>query len=253
MRLDKFLCDMGVGSRSEIKKFIKSGRVRVGDVPAKDGGMQIGESDPVYFDGVKIEYETKTYLMLYKPAGVITATDDNRQKTVMDIIYSGEGFVTADRENPDVLEEAETPLLRRDLFPVGRLDIDTEGLLLITNDGDLSHKLLSPKHHVDKVYYAEVDGPLDDTTVERFAEGIDLGDFTSQPAGLKILSSGAGRSTAEVTITEGKFHQVKRMFSACGAEVTYLKRLSMGELTLDERLKPGQFRRLTEEEIGKLK
>ncbi len=252
MRLDKYLCDMGVGSRSEIKKYIKAGRVCVGGVPAKDAGMQIKNTDPVFFDGKAIGYEEKTYLMLYKPAGVITATDDNRQKTVMDIIYSGEGFVTEDNENPDNLNEADPPPIRRDLFPVGRLDIDTEGLLLITNDGDLSHKLLSPKHHVDKVYYAEVDSIVDETTIKRFEEGIDLGDFTSQPAGLKILSSGAEGSTVEVTVTEGKFHQVKRMFSACGAEVTYLKRLSMGELSLDERLKPGQFKRLTEEEIGRL-
>ena len=245
MRLDKFLCDMGIGSRSEIKKYIKAGRVRVGDGPAKDAGLQISGTDPVFFDGIKIEYEDKTYLMLYKPAGYITATEDPRQKTVMDIIYSGEGFVTSDPEN-------EAGMFRRDLFPVGRLDIDTEGLLLVTNDGDLSHKLLSPKHHVDKVYYAEVDGPLDEAAVKRFAEGMDLGDFTSQPAVLKIVSSGADRSAAEVTITEGKFHQVKRMFSACGTEVTYLKRLSMGSLTLDEGLKPGEFRRLMAEEIREL-
>ena len=265
MRLDKYLCDMGLGTRSEIKKHIRSGRVRVGDIPAKDAGMQLDGTEPVFFDGEKIDYEEKTYLMLNKPAGVITATEDTVQKTVMDIIYSGEGYmVPSDRSDiytaapvdpdtgSDPLISADCPVFRKDMFPVGRLDIDTEGLLLITNDGDLSHRLLSPKHHVDKTYYARLDGAVDETTVKAFEAGLDLGDFTSLPAKLKILSSADNASEALVTVTEGKFHQVKRMFSACGVEVTYLKRLTMGSLKLDDALEPGCFRRLKEEEVADL-
>ena len=251
MRLDKYLCDMGIGSRSEIKKYIKAGRIRVGDAPAKDAGMQLNGREPVFFDGERIEYEEKTYLMLHKPEGVITATEDGRQRTVMDLIYSGEGYMVTDEQGKELIP-SEPPLFRKDLFPVGRLDIDTEGLLLITNDGDLSHRLLSPKHHVEKTYLAHVDGLIDDTTVRAFEDGIDLGDFVSLPAGLSVLSASKDGSEALVTITEGKFHQVKRMFSACGVEVTYLKRLSMGTLKLDEGLEVGCFRRLSAEEIGSL-
>ena len=169
--------------------------------------------------------------MLYKPAGVISATKDDRDKTVLDLI---------------------TDKKRNDLFPVGRLDKDTEGLLLITNDGELAHRLLSPKKHVDKVYYAKVQGKVDESDVKAFADGVDIGDDTpTKSADLRILKS-EEESEIELTITEGRFHQVKRMFHAVGKEVIYLKRLSMGSLDLDKTLTKGEYRSLTEEEIKKL-
>ena len=169
--------------------------------------------------------------MLYKPAGVISATKDDRDKTVLDLI---------------------TDKKRNDLFPVGRLDKDTEGLLLITNDGELAHRLLSPKKHVDKVYYAKVQGKVDESDVKAFADGVDIGDDTpTKSADLRILKS-EEESEIELTITEGRFHQVKRMFHAVGKEVIYLKRLSMGSLVLDKTLTKGEYRSLTEEEIKKL-
>lgn len=169
--------------------------------------------------------------MLHKPAGVISATKDDRDKTVLDLI---------------------TDKKRNDLFPVGRLDKDTEGLLLITNDGELAHRLLSPKKHVDKVYYAKVQGKVDESDVKAFADGVDIGDDTPvKNADLRILKSGE-ESEIELTITEGRFHQVKRMFHAVGKEVIYLKRLSMGSLALDKTLTKGEYRSLTEEEIKKL-
>ena len=169
--------------------------------------------------------------MLHKPAVVISATKDDRDKTVLDLI---------------------TDKKRNDLFPVGRLDKDTEGLLLITNDGELAHRLLSPKKHVDKVYYAKVQGKVDESDVKAFADGVDIGDDTlAKSADLRILKS-EEESEIELTITEGRFHQVKRMFHAVGKEVIYLKRLSMGSLALDKTLTKGEYRSLTEEEIKKL-
>ena len=209
MRLDKYLTNQGIGSRSQV----------------------IDENnDIVSLDGVNLEYNKFYYYMLNKPPGVLTAVKDNNYKTVMDIM--------------DV-----TP--KEGLFPVGRLDKDTEGLLLITNDGELSHNLLSPKKHVNKTYYVELNGELIDSDIDLFAKGLDIGEKNiTKPAKLEILS---GRNRAYITITEGKYHQVKRMFQAIGLTVTFLKRISMGSLILDKNLKSGGYRKLTEEEISNLK
>lgn len=229
IRLDKFLADMGEGTRSEIKKAIRCGRVCVDDIPAKKPEMKIDiDSQNVTLDGRQIAYHSFEYYMLHKPAGVVSATRDAKEKTVLDLI-------TGDK--------------RKDLFPVGRLDKDTEGLLLITNDGDLAHRLLSPGKHVDKVYYARIDAPVDEEDIKAFAEGIDIGDDEmTLPAVLEIVSKGE-ESEILLTIQEGRFHQVKRMFKARGKNVVYLKRMSMGRLRLDETLKKGEYRSLTEEEI----
>ena len=185
-------------------------------------------------------YARYEYFMLNKPSGVVSATEDKKEKTVLDLLRS------------DKSSDAGTGMRREDLFPVGRLDKDTEGLLLITNDGDLAHRLLSPKKHVDKVYYADIRGKVDEEDVRMFAQGLDIGDEKATlPAELKILSSGE-TSRIEVTLREGRYHQVKRMFRAVGKEVIYLKRLSMGSLALDEALAPGEFRRLTDEEVDKI-
>ena len=234
MRLDKYLSDMGVGTRSELKKDIRKGGAVVDGEVIKDPGHSVDASSRVVFKGSVIEYEEFVYYMMNKPAGIISASEDDREETVIDLIPEPK---------------------RRDLFPVGRLDRDTEGLLLITNDGALSHRLLSPKHHVDKVYYAEVSGILNESDVELFGQGLVLSDgLECMPADLKILSVSDDEysSAAEITIREGKFHQVKRMFSSVGAEVTYLKRLSMGPLSLDPDLEPGEIRRLTADELEAL-
>lgn len=235
MRLDKYLADMGVGTRSELKKDIRKGNVSVDGEIVKDPGCSVSPSSRVIYKGTAVGYDEFEYYMLNKPSGVISASEDSRESTVIDLI---------DEQK------------RRDLFPVGRLDRDTEGLLLITNDGALAHRLLSPKHHVDKTYYVEVSGILTDSDVELFSEGLVLTDgLECLPADLKILSASEDEyiSEAEITIREGKFHQVKRMFSSVGSEVLYLKRLSMGPLTLDPELAPGEYRRLTPEEISSLK
>ena len=235
MRLDKFLSDMGAGTRSELKKDIRKGNVSVDGVTVKDPGFSVSPSSRVIYKGSVIGYDEFEYYMLNKPAGVISASEDDREPTVVDLI---------------------TGLKRKDLFPVGRLDRDTEGLLLITNDGALAHRLLSPKHHVDKVYYVKVSGILTDSDVDLFGEGLVLTDgLECLPADLKIISASDEEyeSEAEITIREGKFHQVKRMFSSVGAEVIYLKRLSMGPLKLDPALAPGEYRPLTPEELSSLK
>lgn len=225
MRLDKYLAQMGAGTRSELKKAIRAGRVTVNGVPVKDASAHVREEDEICLGGQKIAYEQYVYYMMNKPAGVISATDDPRQRTVLDLIEGQQ---------------------RKGLFPVGRLDKDTEGLLLITNDGELAHRLLSPKHHVDKVYFARLDGPVGMAECRLFGEGLKVDEtLTAMPADLQILGP---QSEVKVTIREGKFHQVKRMFAAVGREVLYLKRLSMGPLTLDESLAPGAYRRLTQEE-----
>ena len=203
MRLDKYLADMGLGTRSEIKKAVRSGRVSVDGRTVTDPGTKVGPEDAVLFDGTAVTYEPYVYYMLHKPAGVISASEDRRERTCVDLI-----------------DETR----RRDLFPVGRLDRDTEGLLLITNDGDLCHRLLTPSRHVDKV----------------------------MPAQLRILRSDSV-SEVEIVIREGKFHQIKRMFRAVGKEVLYLKRLSMGSLTLDPALEAGAWRRLTADELAELR
>lgn len=235
-RMDKFLADMGCGTRSEVKNYIKKGRVTVNGIVEKSPEKKIDtEKDQVILDGQEVFYVELEYFMLNKPQGVVSATEDRKDKTVLDLI---------DTKN------------RKDLFPVGRLDKDTEGLLLITNDGKLAHQLLSPKKHVDKVYYAEVSGIVVEEQVERFREGLLLEDGTpSKPAVLKILDSDTVSevSRVELTIQEGKFHQVKRMFEVCGQKVTFLKRLRMGTLLLDDALAPGEYRRLTVNEIEQLK
>lgn len=231
MRLDKYLAEMGVGTRQEVKKQIRQGKAAVNGTVVKAADTKIDEtSDEVTISGRNISYVSYEYYMLNKPAGVVSATEDRRDTTVIDLIKDKK---------------------RKDLFPVGRLDKDTEGLLLITNDGDLAHRLLAPKKHVDKVYYAKIDGMVTEEDVKRFAEGIDIGaeeEEMTRPAKLDIMKS-AEESEIRLTIHEGKFHQVKRMFLAVGKEVTYLKRERMGTLCLDENLKPGEYRLLTEEEI----
>ena len=232
MRLDKYLADMSIGTRSEVKSYIKQGKIEVDGciVKAPEHKIAVGVQQ-VSYNGIPIVYETYVYYMLNKPAGVISATMDKQDKTVLDLISDTK---------------------RKDLFPVGRLDKDTEGLLLITNDGELAHRLLSPKKHVDKVYYAKVEGIVTEADQKTFEEGVQIGaGEVTKPAKLSILKSDE-ISEIELTIQEGKFHQVKRMFEAVGKKVIYLKRLSMGSLQLDENLGLGEYRPLTQEELNKL-
>lgn len=232
IRLDKYLADMGVGTRSEVKIYVRKGRVQINDTVIRESDKKINiDTDKVSFDGNILTYVGTEYYMLNKPAGVVSATRDNFSETVLDLIDSA----------------------NKDLFPVGRLDKDTEGLLLITNDGDLAHKLLSPKKKVPKVYYAKVNGRITEEDIDMFSKGIAISeDFITLPADLDIIESGE-ISTVKVTIHEGKFHQVKRMFESIDKEVIYLKRLSMGDLILDESLELGEYRPLTTEEINMLK
>lgn len=232
MRLDKYLVACAVGSRTEVKNFLKSGRVTVNGKKEKSAKLQIDEeTDEVCFDGQKLDYEEFVYYMMNKPQGVISATEDPKHKTVLDLM---DDYARA-----------------KEVFPVGRLDIDTHGLLLLTNDGKLAHALLSPKRHVDKTYLAQVDGIMTDEDIETFAKGLPLKDFTCQPAKLELVSIDREKdqSLVRVTIAEGKFHQVKRMVAYCGKEVVDLQRLTMGTLTLDEDLKRGEWRRLSKEEL----
>ena len=342
MRLDRLLAQEGFGTRSEIKKAIRSGRAAVNGTVEKDPGRQISSDDEIRFDDKVIARAEFVYYMLYKPAGVITATEDSRTATVLDLLrapessgnprselqpeFSGNrmpeirpfspegrpsevqqsssesspsdsepdrpfsGLSPSDSEpdrpfpgrspadsEPDRPSRSAQPVLRRDLFPVGRLDKDTEGLLLITDDGQLAHRLLSPGRHVDKVYYAVVTGQVTEEDRRRFAEGFCVDEsLKAMPARL-LSAAEAARETEQlsglipedpqqlippgttsfspvlVTIREGKFHQIKRMFAAVGKEVLYLRRLSMGPLLLDEALSPGEFRELTEEEIRRLR
>lgn len=233
MRLDKLLsAGLGLGSRTDVKKMIRAGRVRVEgfDKVKPETGVD-PKRDSVYVDGKIMEYREFVYLMLNKPAGVISATRDGRHKTVLDLVP----------------EE----YLHFDIFPVGRLDIDTEGLCLLTNDGALAHRLLSPKHHIFKTYYAEINMPLGESDIELFKSGIVLDDgYVCMPAELEICSHNA--KCAYVKICEGKFHQIKRMFESTGKSVLYLKRIKMHNLTLDENLPLGEIRELTDEEINGL-
>ena len=233
MRLDKYLCETGFGTRSQVKDLLKKGQVMVNGEVVKKPELKINETtDQILCQGEKASYQKNIYLMLHKPAGVVSATEDNREKTVLDLVRP------EDRKNG--------------LFPVGRLDKDTEGLLLLTDDGELAHRLLSPKKHVDKTYYAKIDGQVTEEHVKQFREGLDIGDEKKTlPAVLTILLSGPV-SEIEVTIHEGRFHQIKRMFEAVGCKVTYLKRLSMGSLVLDETLPPEEYRPLTEAELEDL-
>lgn len=233
MRLDKYLADMQIGSRKEVKAFIKKGLVTVNEQVVKSDKFQVDETkDIVKFEEEVIRYQKEFYYLLNKPQGVISATIDDYEETVLDL-FSDEDY-------------------REDLFPVGRLDKDTEGLLLITNDGALSHRLLSPKRHVPKEYYVEVQGCLTQEDQEKMAAGLKIdGGEICLPAELKILAvdESSQCSSAQLILHEGKFHQVKRMMQACGKAVTYLQRIRMGNLTLPEDLSLGEYRALTAEEL----
>lgn len=233
LRLDKYLADMGIGTRSELKAWIRNGRVTVnGHICNKPEQKVSSNTDEICFDDRKVNYVNFLYLMLNKPAGVVSATRDNVSSTVLDLIEDKQG---------------------KDLFPVGRLDKDTEGFLLLTNDGELTHQLLSPKKHVDKVYYAKVNGKVTEEDRALFLAGVEIGEeCLTLPAQLTIIKSDE-ISEIELTIQEGKFHQVKRMFEAVDKEVIYLKRLSMGGLALDPDLALGEYRELTVEEVEYLK
>lgn len=230
LRLDKYLADCGVGTRSEIKKLISAGAVKVDGVCATTPKTKVDEKvTEVTLDGKHIKYKKYIYLMLNKPKGYVSAVRDNHYKTVIDLV-------------PD-------EYAHYDVFPMGRLDIDTVGLLVLTNDGDMAHRLLSPTHHVPKKYVAEVDGRITDDDVIAFASGMDLGDFVAKPADLKIIEVSDEKSIADVVIQEGKFHQIKRMFEKTGKTVTFLKRIEMNRLPLDEGLEEGEMRELSEEEV----
>ncbi len=233
-RLDKVLSNFGFGSRTDIKKAVKGGLVKVDGTIVTDSGMHVDpEVSVIEMGGQKLNYREYIYIMMNKPQGVISATVDTKQKTVFDIM-------------PEQYKCF-------DLFPAGRLDIDTEGLVLMTNDGQLAHEILSPRKHVEKTYYAHVAGIVDQTDIEAFKDGVVLDDgYKTLPAKLKILKSD-DISEIELKITEGKFHQVKRMFESVGKKVIYLKRLSMGKLVLDSGLKLGECRELTNEELELLK
>lgn len=235
MRLDKYLADTGIGTRSQVKQIIKKGQIQINGVMCTSADAKIDEGhDEIYYNGKLISYEKNRYYLLNKPAGYVCANSDNLHKTVFELL-KGEYL--------------------KGLFTVGRLDIDTEGLLIITNDGDLSHQLLSPAKHVKKTYYAHIDGIVDKSHITACINGIDIGDDTpTKSATLVILETNPENHTSkiELTITEGRYHQVKRMFHALGMEVTYLKRISMGNLRLDEKLPSGSFRRLTAGEINML-
>lgn len=229
LRLDRWLVTLGVGSRSEVQKLVKKGGVKVNDFPVRDPGQQVDEKTAALtVNGVPVDGRLTRHVMLHKPAGLLTAARDKKQPTVMELL-------------PDVYSAI-------GCMPVGRLDKDTTGLLLMTTDGELNHRLLSPGRHVDKTYLAQVDGVLDASHVAAFAQGLHLSDFDAQPAKLEIVAPQTGR----VTVHEGKFHQVKRMFSAVGREVTSLHRETFGSLTLDPQLPEGQWRELTAEEIAAL-
>lgn len=238
-RLDKILADSGLGTRSSVRDLIKSGTVKVNNVTEKDPGKKVDtDCDEIIVRGEHIDFRDKVYYMLNKPAGVITATEDKKQSTVIDLIKDKK---------------------RRDLFPVGRLDKDTVGLLIITNDGDMAHRLLAPGKHVKKTYLVRVDGIITSEIKSGIESGVDIGDEKpTAPAELceiQMLEESEGKpciSEAEITITEGRYHEIKRMFEAFGLNVVYLKRLSMGSLKLDENLEEGEWRFLTEEEIQSL-
>jgi len=233
MRLDKLLSTIGYGSRKEVKGLLKTGAVKVDGSAVKDAKVHVNpDEQEITVHGEGVSYREFVYFMLHKPQGVISATEDSLHETVLDLLELDDAVY--------------------DPFPVGRLDKDTEGLLLLTNDGQLAHQLLSPKKHVPKTYFAKINAPVTEEDAEAFRQGVTLDDgYVTKSAELKILTSGV-ESEIELTIVEGKFHQVKRMFEARGKKVTYLKRLSMGALLLDESLDLGEYRELTEEELALL-
>lgn len=306
MRLDKFLADMGVGSRSDLKKAIRKSLVTVNGAVEKDPGTQVSAEDHICFDGAEIRYAEQQYYMLHKPAGVLSASEDRRQTTVVDLIRdaastdasaanasAADHHAAGGHDDGSIVRSTEDALVRKDLFPVGRLDKDTEGLLIITNDGPLAHQLLVPKHHIDKTYYAIVTGTITEDDQRAFTHGIRYDEkLTALPATLRVLSTGktvaalrselgftvtserllrtrlAGPafigaeepaditddtlvSEVEITIQEGKFHQIKKMVKALpgGKEILYLRRITMGALRLDPVLAPGEFRKLRQDEI----
>ena len=229
LRLDKFLCDAGIGSRSQVKVFLKQGLIKVnGEIIKRPEFKVEEEQDSVTFQGKEIKYRKYVYYMLNKPKGVVSATRDNLDRTVTDLIKDSG---------------------HQNLFPVGRLDKDTEGLLIMTNDGDLAHRLLSPKKHVDKVYYVELDKMLTEEGRRMLETGINIGEEKpTLPANAQRITD----TSLYLTIREGKYHQVKRMLKAVGCEVTYLKRIAMGAISLDKNLPCGCYRELTEEERKKI-
>ena len=232
MRLDKYLADMKVDTRSNLKKAIRKSAVTVNGEIERDPGRHVSETDLICYEGRQIRYEAMQYYLMNKPKGLVSATEDRHQKTVIDLLAEDS---------------------RKDLFPVGRLDKDTTGLLLITNDGDLAHRLLQPGKHVDKTYIALVDGKILDKHVKAFAKGLVMDeDWTALPAKLTLLSEEAEGSVAEIVIREGKFHQIKRMFEVIGMEVLELTRVKMGPLELDPDLEEGEYRKLSEEELREL-
>lgn len=233
MRLDKFISSITTLSRAEAKKIIKKG-ILINDILIKSPDYKVDEiNDQVILDGKRLVYQKYVYIMMNKPQDTISATEDAIEKTVVDIL----------KEEDRIYK----------VFPVGRLDKDTEGLMLLTNDGELAHKLISPKKDVEKKYYVEVSGELKNEHLEIVKTGVILEDgYKCKPARLEILESSENKSRANIFITEGKFHQVKRMMKSIGATVTYLKRLSIGSLKLDENLKLGEYRYLTDDELNKL-
>lgn len=233
-RLDKILANMGYGSRKDVKKIIRDGRVTVNSSTETKNSSKVNPyEDIICIDGIELEYREYIYLMLNKPQGVVSSTDDPISPTVLDLIHD--------------------EYLIFSPHPAGRLDKDTEGFILLTNDGKLSHRLLAPKNRVGKTYYVEVEGLLEDSHIKDFEQGLVLDDgYKTLPAQLEILESDFA-SKAKLTIVEGKYHQVKRMFRAVNMEVVYLKRLAIGNLELDEDLELGEYRELTEEEIQLLK
>lgn len=234
MRLDKYLSDMGLASRSDIKKEIRKGLVLVNGEIIRDSSFSVPLHASVSYRGEEVCYEEFSYYMMNKPIGVLSSTEDRKQKTVLDLI---------------------TEKHRKDLFPVGRLDKDSEGLILIMNDGQLAHTLLSPKNHIEKRYYIEIPVLLEDSDIAPLRFGIQYDkDLIAEPAKVRILSAEKEKTAIEIIITEGKFHQIKKMFLALSENyiVTKLKRLSMGKVVLDENLAPGDYRRLSAEEIEAL-
>lgn len=229
-RLDKRLAGTGQWSRKEARELIRAGRVTISGEVCRSIDQKVGEDTPVAVDGSPLGASGPVYLMLHKPAGVVSATEDAREKTVLDLLPA--------------------PYRAMGLFPVGRLDKDTEGLLLVTNDGPLAHRLLSPRHHVDKVYYVEVEGTLDQGDVAAVSEGVQLGDgYRCMPGKLELLP---GNTSAYITIREGKYHQIKRMMASRGKPVSYLKRIRFGPLSLDSALDKGGWRALSPEELQEL-
>ena len=229
LRLDKYIADTGIASRKDVKAAAKRGAVTVNGVPVKDVSERIDENTArVVYCGQAVNWRKYVYVMLNKPAGYISSTEES-PKTVMKLL-------------PEEYSKMEC-------FPCGRLDIDTVGLLIITNDGPLAHKLLSPRHHAEKTYYYRCSPDIGEAEAARLCEGVDIGDYVTKTSRVELLAGGEGY----ITLTEGKFHQIKRMFEAVGSGITYLKRVEFGTVTLDSSLSEGEWRELTAEELERLK